>query len=104
MKSPWAIKSIGPEKIAVVTLTDKTSYRRYAPDSVKFVDAKASKADEIQPGDQLRARGQKSADGLTVMAEDVVFGTFLTKAGTVDSVDASAKEIGIKELGTMKPC
>ena len=32
-------------------------------------------------GDQLRARGQKSEDGLKVTADEVVFGTFVTKAG-----------------------
>ena len=77
--------------IAVV-ITDQTKYRRYAPDSVRFADATPSKAEEIQIGDQLRARGQKSAAGLRITAEDVVFGTFLTKAGSVVSMDA-AKEI-----------
>jgi hypothetical protein len=98
-----AIKSNGAEKTAAVTVTNKTTYRRYAPDSVKFAEATASKPDEIQIGDQLRARGQKSPDGQKVTAEDIVFGTFLTKAGSVVSVDVAANEIRIKELGTMKP-
>ena len=31
---------------------------------------------QIQPGDQLRARGEKSADGTEITAEEVVSGTF----------------------------
>ena len=98
-----AIKSPGADKNATVTITEKTTYRRYAPDSVKFADAKSSNLSDIQIGDQLRARGQKSPDGLAVTAEDVVFGTFLTKAGSVVAVDPEGKEIRITELGTAKP-
>lgn len=98
-----AIKSGGSERTIAVTLAPATVYRRYAPDSVRFADARRSKADEIQIGDQLRARGQKSADGSKLAAEEVVFGTFLTKAGSVTSVDAAAKEIHLTELGTGKP-
>ncbi len=88
---------------AIVTVDEHTKYKRYAPDSVKFSDAKVSNLDEIQVGDQLRARGQKSEDGLKVTAEDVVFGTFLTKAGSVASVNSQSGEITIKELGSGKP-
>ncbi len=66
----------------VITTTDKTKFRRYSEDSVKFADAKPSKLDEVSVGDQLRARGDKSTDGLKLTAEDVVFGTFLTRAGS----------------------
>ena len=98
-----AIKSPSADKNATVTITEKTTYRRYAPDSVKFADAQSSILSDIQVGDQLRARGQKSPDGLTVTADDVVFGTFLTKAGSVVSIDPEGKEIRITELGTAKP-
>ena len=85
-----------------ITLSDKTRFRRYSPDSVKFADARPSKLDEVSIGDQIRARGEKSPDGLRVDAEEVVFGTFVTRAGSVISVDAGAKEITAKELGTGK--
>ena len=88
---------------AVVTVSDKTIYRRYAPDSVKFADVKASKLDEISVGDQVRARGQKSEDGLKVTAEEIVFGSFQTKAGAVTAVNPDTKEITLKELGSGKP-
>ena len=81
------IRTLGGESQAVVTVTDTTTYKRYAPDSVKFAEAKNSKLAEIGVGDQVRARGVKSEDGLKVTAEDVVFGTFVTKAGTITAVN-----------------
>ncbi len=86
----------------VISVSDKTKLRRYSPDSVKFADATASKLDDINVGDQIRARGTKSPDGMKVDAEEAVFGTFLTKAGSVVSTDLAAKEITIKELGSGK--
>jgi hypothetical protein len=97
------MRSLQGEIRATVTVTDKTKYKRYTPDSVKFVDAKISKLDEISVGDQLRTRGQKSEDGLKVTADDVVFGTFVTKAGTVTTVNPETKEIHVTEIGTNKP-
>ncbi len=97
------VKSSGGNQASVVSVNGATVYRRYAPDSVKFADAKPSRLAEIQIGDQLRARGQKSANGTKVTAEEIVFGTFVTKAGTVVSVDAASREIRLNELGTAKP-
>ena len=91
------------ESQAVVTVTEKTSFKRYAPDSVKFADAKSSKLAEISVGDQVRARGVKSEDGLKVTAEDVVFGTFVTKAGTITAVNPETREITVKDLANNKP-
>ena len=85
---------------AVVTIADHTTFKRYAPDSVKFSDAKASKPAEVSVGDQLRARGQKSDDGLHVAADEVVFGTFLVKAGSISAINPEAKQLTVKELGT----
>ncbi len=80
--------SMAGDSELIVTVTDKTAFKRYAPDSVKFADARASKLADVQIGDQLRARGDKSEDGTKVTAEDVVFGTFLTSAGKVTALDA----------------
>jgi len=97
------IRTLTGESQAVVTVTDKTSFKRYAPDSVKFADAKISKLSEIGVGDQVRARGVKSEDGLKVTAEDVVFGTFVTKAGTITAVNPDTREITVKDLANNKP-
>jgi len=97
------MRGLAGETIATVTVGDKTAYRRYNSDSVKFADASISKLDEVSVGDQLRARGVKSEDGLKVTAEEVVFGTFVTKAGTITAIDPETKEVTVAELGTNKP-
>jgi hypothetical protein len=96
-------RSLTGEIIMTVTMSNKTAYRRYNTDSVKFADASISKLDEVSVGDQLRARGVKSEDGLKVNAEEVVFGTFVTKAGTITAINPDTKELTVAELGTNKP-
>ena len=86
-----------------VVVTAKTTVRRYAPDSVKFADAQPAPAAEIAVGDQLRARGDRSADGGRVTAQDVVFGEFLTTLGKVESVDRQEDVMRIVDLATKKP-
>lgn len=88
---------------AIVTVTEQTKIRRYAPDSVKFSDATMSSIGEIAAGDQVRARGLKSEDGSRVTAEEVVFGTFLTRLGPITAVNREAGEIQIQEVTTKKP-
>lgn len=97
------IRTMGGEQQAVVTVTGKTAYKRYAPDSVKFADARNSELGEIGVGDQVRARGQKSEDGLKVTADDVVFGTFVTKAGSITAINAETREVTVKDLSNNKP-
>src|SRR5204863_100583 len=49
-------------KPMVVEAKDSVEFRRYAPDSVRFSDAKTSSFDELKIGDQLRVLGDKNAD------------------------------------------
>jgi hypothetical protein len=76
--------------------------RRYAPDSVKFDDAKVSTIAEIHTGDQVRARGERSADGGELAAEEIVSGSFRNIAGTVNSVDASSSTVTVHDLLSKK--
>ena len=92
----------GKKDIAVHT-AKSTVFRRYAPDSVKFDDAKASTLAEIHSGDQLRARGDKSPDGSEIKADEIVSGSFRNVAGTVNSVDASAGTLSVQDLLSKKP-
>jgi transcription antitermination factor NusG len=84
-----------------VSTTPKTVFRRYAPESVRFSDAKPSSLSEMKVGDQVRVLGDKSND--TITAEAVVSGVFRNFAGTVISVDKSAGEIKLTDLQTKKP-
>ncbi len=97
------ITTRGREPKTIVIDASAADFRRYAPDSVKFVDAKPSSFADLQPGDTLRALGDKSEDGLHVKAEEVVSGAFQTIAGTVDSVDPASGEVRITNLQTKKP-
>ena len=92
----------GPKPIVVAT-NGETKFRRYAPDSVRFSDAKEGSFADLKVGDQLRALGTKSADGGRFTPEEVVSGAFQTLSGTISEVDAEKKEIKIKDLQSQQP-
>jgi hypothetical protein len=92
----------GKKTIAIHT-TNATILRRYAPDSISFDEAKAAPLDQIKPGDQLRARGTRSADGNELAAEEVVSGSFRNIAGTISSIDANANTMSVMDLITKTP-
>src|SRR5215469_4046445 len=89
-------------KPLVVSAPESVKFRRYAPDSVKFSDARPSSFSELKVGDQLRALGDKSADGSKLTAEQVVSGAFQTIGGTVTGVSPETNEIKITVLGSKK--
>ena len=89
------------ESDIILRIRAVTTFRRYAPDSVRFADAKSSSVAEISPGDQVRARGERGPDQ-SVSAEEVVFGTFVTKAGKIVSIDPQGRRITLSELGSSK--
>src|SRR5687768_6235506 len=92
----------GPKPI-VVAASPQTQFRRYAPDSVRFSDAKPSSFAELKVGDQLRALGTKSADGARFTPEEIVAGAFQTISGSITEIDAEKKEIKIKDLQSQQP-
>jgi hypothetical protein len=90
--------SVTPTLSVVVKTTKDTSFLRYAPNSVKFSEAQKGTIDQIKTGDQLRARGARSADGRELTAEEVISGTFRNIAGTISSIDAANNAITVKDL------
>jgi len=90
--------SVTPTLSVVVKTTKETGFLRYAPNSVKFSDAQKGTIDQIKIGDQLRARGARSADGKELTAEEVISGTFRNIAGTISSIDAANNTITVKDL------
>src|SRR6266481_216218 len=94
----------GTPQAVIIPVTDKVMMRRYPPDTIpKYSDAKPSKFEEVKVGDQLRALGDKTADGTHLTAEEVVFGTFKIAGGTVTAIDATTNQIKINDLQTKKP-
>ena len=89
-------------KPVVIHCSPSTVIRRYAPNSVKFDDAKPSTLSAIRPGDQVRARGERSSGGGELTAEEIVSGTFRNIAGMVNSVDAAASTVNVRDLLSKK--
>jgi len=96
------IRSLMGATTTVLTPKQDAKFIRYAPDSVKFSEAKPSTFAEVAKGDSLRALGDKSADGTSFTAEEIITGAFQTTAGTVKSVDVATNEVVITDLNTKK--
>ena len=92
----------GPQPLTI-PVSEKVEVRRYAPDSIKFADARPSKFDELEVGDQVRALGQRNPDGNSFTAEKVVTGSFKSVAGVVTAIDAATGEVKINDMQTKQP-
>lgn len=95
--------SLVEKKGVTVRVAANTVLRRYAPDSTKFDDAKPAPISAIKAGDQLRARGTRSEDGVELRADEIVSGTFRSLSGVVSSIDAAAGTLTLQDLATKKP-
>jgi len=96
-------RSLAGSQPVVISLTDKVKMLRYAPDSIKFADAKPSEFAELKVGDQLRALGDRNAEGTRFTAEKVVTGSFKTVAGVITAINIASGEIKINDLQTKQP-
>jgi co-chaperonin GroES (HSP10) len=92
----------GPQSL-IIPVSDKVEMRRYAPDSIKFADARPAKFEELKVGDQLRALGERNADGSAFTAEKIVTGSFKMAAGVITAVDVATGEVKINDLQTKQP-
>ena len=98
-----ASQGAGPTAKTITIHTAKTTIlKRYAPASINYASAQAAPFSAIQAGDQLMARGTKSADGTQMTAEEVVTGSFRNISGTISSLDASSSTLVVKDLATKK--
>jgi hypothetical protein len=89
-------------KTVTVQTTPQTVVKHYSGESVRFSDATLSKITEIKPGDQLRVRGAKSADGSMITADAMVAGTFHNYSGLLTAIDPMAGTVTLKDLATKK--
>ena len=89
-------------KTITVNTTKATVLKRYAPASISYDAATVAAIDAIHPGDQLKARGTKSADGNQIASEEVVSGTFRNISGAISSIDPAAATFTLKDLATKK--
>jgi hypothetical protein len=98
-----SVVALGGTKTAAIHTSKETILRRYAPGSVKFDDARPSTLDQVKPGDQLRARGTRSADGSEFAAEEIVSGSFRNVSGTITSIDVASSTLTAMDLIAKKP-
>ncbi len=98
-----AHRTLQGNQSVVIPVTDNTEMLRYAPDSIKFADAKSSHFGELKVGDQLRPLGDRTDDQLRFNPQKVVTGSFRTVGGVVTAIDAAKGEIKINELEKKTP-
>jgi len=87
----------------VIEAGNQVEFLRYAPDSIRFSDAKPSSFADVKVGDQVRVLGDKNAEGTRIKAEAMISGAFRTIAGVIKSIDASNNEITMTDLVAHKP-
>ena len=97
------VRSREGSKTVEASVPPTAQLRRYAPDSVKFSDARPSSLAEVRPGDQIRVLGDKSEDGARIKAEQIVTGSFRTIPATTIAVNAASGELTVKDLESKKP-
>ena len=94
---------VGATAKTITVHTAKTTLlKRYAPASVSFDAAQPGPIDAIHVGDQLRARGQRNADGSEIAAEEAISGTFRNISGAISLIDAASSTFMVKDLATKK--
>ncbi len=96
------VRGLGTSTTVVLTPKEGAKVLRYAPNSVQYSEAKVSGINEIQAGDMIRALGDRSADGASFAAEEIITGAFRTVAGTVKSLDLTKNEVVITDAQTQK--
>src|SRR5260370_1166693 len=85
-----------------VLVQDAAKLLRIAPGQKDLKDAAPIQLQDLQPGDQLRARGTRSSDGNELTADEIVSGTFRNIAGTISAIDSSAGSITVQDLVSKK--
>jgi len=96
------ISSLGGKKTIIVRTSKSTVIRRYAPDSFKSEDAKLCTLQDVHVDDQVRVRGNRSADGSELAAEEIFTGIFPQFPSLIKSVDASAGTLSVQDLVNKK--
>lgn len=88
-----AITVLAPENVRLL---------RYAPDSLDPKDARPGTLDDLAVGDQVRAHGDRSADGKRFTAEEIISGAFQRVGGVITAINATNNEITVRNEQTGK--
>ena len=101
-KKSVVVQTRGRDGVETVNVDASNAARvlRYAPDSSRVADAQPATFADIRAGDQLRATGERTAEGAGFRAEEIIAGSFMRVAGQVVSVDAARNELTLKNEQT----
>jgi hypothetical protein len=97
------VQTRGREGAAETVNVDASNGARllhYAPDSSRAADAQPATFADIRVGDQLRATGERTPEGLGFKAEEIIAGSFTRVGGQIVSVDAARNELTLKNEQT----
>lgn len=97
-----SIPRLGGKKEVAIHTSKNTVVRRYAVDSARPENAKLSSVKEIRAGDQVRARGNRNADGTEIDAEEIFAGFFPQFSATVKSIDPNTGIVSLQDLASKK--
>ena len=101
-------------RTVTVSTSAATTVQRYAGGSVRFEDAVVSSLGAIHPGDQVRVRGTRGANGVSganevsgangesIAADAIVAGSFSNFSGVLIAVDAATGTVTLKDLASKK--
>jgi len=92
----------GVKELNLDVSASPVGFYRYSDKSLKFNNSVVSSIDKIKVGDQLKAVGKMSADGLMFLPQTVVSGTFRTVGGKIVSINAQTREISIEDFQSKK--
>lgn len=93
-----AVKTQTGDKNVVLSTFTNTIYKRYSEDSTNYKDAKIGTFADVKTGDQVRAVGDKNADGSLLKAEEIISGAFKQIVGKITAINPQTNEITVQEF------
>jgi len=94
--------SMGATSNVVISPKPTAKFLKYSSDSIKYTDAKQGTLAGVEKNDSIKALGDKSEDGTSFAAEEILTGSYQQVVGTVKSVDAANNEVVVSDLQTKK--
>jgi hypothetical protein len=94
--------AVADAKPVVIALAPGGVLRRYAPNTVKFSDARPCRFEDLRIGDQVKTLGTANQDRSRFTAEEVVAGSFRNIVANVVQLDPQHSSVTLTDLATNK--
>jgi len=101
-KKQVVVQARGRDGSETITLDASGNVRflRNAPDSTRASDAQPSSFADLKVGDQVRVTGERSSDGKSFRADEIIAGSFTRFFGQITSVDTARNELTVRNEQT----